>query len=74
VTDVHHEPHESHPGVPAPGAAGHDEPGPPQTDDIVIDAALRDLAAVPEEDLDGQLAAGEHVQRTLQSRLADLGG
>ncbi len=47
---------------------------PPQTDDIVIDAALRDLAAVPDDDLDGQLAAGEHVQRTLQSRLADLGG
>ena len=53
-----------------PGA----DAGPPQTGGIVIDAALRDLAAVPEDDLDGQLAAGEHVQRTLQSRLADLGG
>ncbi len=47
---------------------------PPETGDIVIDAALRDLAAVPDEDLDGQLAAGEQVQRTLQSRLGDLGG
>ncbi len=57
-----------HGRVPTPESA------PPQTDDIVIDSALRDLAAVPEHDLDGQLAAGEHVQRTLQSRLADLGG
>ena len=54
-------------------ATGH-EAAPPETGDIVIDAALRDLAAVPEEDLDGQLAAGEHVQRTLQSRLSDLCG
>jgi hypothetical protein len=46
---------------------------PPETGDIVIDAALRDLADVAEEDLDGQLAAGEQVQRTLQSRLSDLG-
>jgi hypothetical protein len=47
---------------------------PPETGDIVIDSALGDLAAVPDEDLDGQLEAGEHVQRTLQARLADLGG
>ena len=56
------------------GTAGACASAPPRTDDIVIDAALRDLAAVPDDDLDGQLAAGEHVQRTLQSRLADLGG
>ena len=54
-------------GARRPGAA-------PETGDAVIDAALRDLAAVAPEDLDGRLAAGEHVQRTLQSRLADLGG
>lgn len=45
----------------------------PETGDIVVDAALRDLAAVPPEDLDGQQAAGEHVQDTLRSRLGDLG-
>ncbi|PKW28307.1 hypothetical protein [Phycicoccus duodecadis] len=46
----------------------------PETGDILVDAALRDLAAVPTDDLDGQLAAGEHVQQTLRSRLGDLGG
>ncbi|MBD3784722.1 MAG: hypothetical protein IE926_17525 [Micrococcales bacterium] len=46
----------------------------PETGDIVIDSALGDLAAVPTDDLDGQLAAGEEVQRTLRSRLGDLGG
>jgi hypothetical protein len=40
----------------------------------VVDAALRDLAAAPTEDLDAQLATGEAVHRTLQSRLSDLGG
>ncbi|GAA4389015.1 hypothetical protein GCM10023153_04880 [Ornithinibacter aureus] len=48
--------------------------GPPETGDIVIDAALRDLANTPEGDLDGQLEAGEAVHRTLQGRLTDLGG
>ena len=47
---------------------------PPQTGDPVIDAALRDLADAPVADLDAQLAAGEAVHRTLQSRLTDLGG
>ncbi|QIM21059.1 hypothetical protein G7075_07805 [Phycicoccus sp. HDW14] len=47
---------------------------PPETGDIVIDSALGALAAVPEEDLDARLAAGEEVQRTLRSRLGDLGG
>ncbi|MBM6403702.1 hypothetical protein JQN72_05540 [Phycicoccus sp. CSK15P-2] len=46
---------------------------PPETGDIVVDAALRDLAAVPDDALDDQLEAGEHVQRTLRSRLGDLG-
>lgn len=63
------EEHDGHPaGAPDPAL---DEA--PQTGDEVIDAALRDLAAVPDDDLDGRLAAGEHVQRTLQARLSDLG-
>ena len=49
-------------------------PAPPETGDIVIDAALRDLAAASADDLDTQLASGEAVHRTLQSRLSDLGG
>jgi hypothetical protein len=48
--------------------------GPPETGDIVIDAALQDLAAATDDDLDAQLEAGEAVHRTLQSRLSDLGG
>ncbi|MBM6399389.1 hypothetical protein [Phycicoccus sonneratiae] len=56
-----------------PDAAAEGE-APPETGDIVIDSALGDLAAVPEDDLDGRLAAGEEVQRTLRSRLGDLGG
>ena len=65
--------HPEHPSPAAPtGVAG---PGaPPETGDIVIDSALRDLAAAPADDLDAQLEAGEAVHRTLQSRLSDLGG
>jgi hypothetical protein len=48
--------------------------GAPETGDLVIDASLRDLAAVPEDDLDAQIERGEQVQRTLQGRLGDLGG
>jgi hypothetical protein len=48
--------------------------GPPETGDIVIDAALRDLADTAADDLDGQLSTGEAVHRTLQGRLGDLGG
>ncbi len=55
---------------PAPEAAESDAP---ETGDLVIDAALRDLAATPADDLDAQIEAGENVQRTLQSRLGDLG-
>ncbi|KGN32676.1 hypothetical protein N802_16665 [Knoellia sinensis KCTC 19936] len=40
----------------------------------MIDAALRDLAAASEDDLDAQIEKGEQVQRTLQGRLSDLGG
>ncbi len=47
---------------------------PPETGDLVIDAALGDLAAAPTDDLDAQLDTGEAVHRTLQARLADLGG
>ncbi len=43
------------------------------TGDLVIDAALRDLAAVGPTDLDGHVAAAEALQRTLQARLANLG-
>ncbi|QKE84982.1 hypothetical protein [Arthrobacter sp. NEB 688] len=46
----------------------------PETGDPAIDATLRELAAVPADDLDGRLAAGEEVQRTLRGRLGDLGG
>ncbi len=49
-------------------------PTAPETGDLVIDAALRDLAVTAPEDLDAQIEAGERVQRTLQSRLGDLGG
>ena len=57
----------------------HDRPDdtvepPPETGDLVIDAALRDLASAPADDLDAQLESGEAVHRTLQSRLGDLGG
>ncbi|HYN66104.1 MAG TPA: hypothetical protein VES93_04390 [Ornithinibacter sp.] len=72
---------EQHPGStpgdvtvqPPPGGAPT-EGAPPETGDIVIDAALRNLAAAPDDDLDAQLEAGEAVHRTLQSRLSDLGG
>ena len=48
--------------------------GAPETGDLVIDAALRDLADTPDDDLDAQIERGEQVQRTLQGRLSDLGG
>lgn len=46
---------------------------PPETGDIVVDATLRDLAAVDGTDLPGMLAAGESVHATLTARLSDLG-
>jgi len=46
----------------------------PETGDLVIDAALRELADAPAADLDAQIELGEQVQRTLQGRLSDLGG
>ena len=55
-------------------ATGLSTPEPPQTGDIVVDAALAELAGTDPDDLDAQLVAGESVQRTLQARLADLGG
>lgn len=60
--------------VPVEGEDGQVTATTPETGDLVIDAALADLAAAEPEDLDAQIAAGEQVQRTLQSRLADLGG
>ncbi|MDT0215377.1 hypothetical protein Q9R29_15905 [Rothia sp. ARF10] len=80
--------HDAHPGSDEPETAGEtvdtgstDEveaptqsaPA-PETGDLVIDAALRDLAEAPEDDLDAQVERGEQVQRTLQGRLSDLGG
>ena len=63
-----------HPAGPPSPAGAPTAGAPPETGDIVIDAALRDLAAAPDDDLDAQLEAGEAVHRTLQSRLSDLGG
>ncbi len=63
--------------APAPGGAvtsARPDPDAPETGDLVIDAALRDLAAAPADDLDAQIERGEQVQRTLQGRLGDLGG
>ncbi|QBF45743.1 hypothetical protein [Janibacter limosus] len=45
----------------------------PQTGDLVVDATLRDLAAVDPTDLDAVLTAGESVHATLTARLSDLG-
>ena len=61
--------------------AGPEDVGPPpdildrpETGDLVIDAVIGDLAACSPTDLDDLVDAGERVQRTLQGRLADLGG
>lgn len=59
------------PTPPMPGGEAR-EPA-PETGDIVVDAALRDLAAVDEADLDAILAAGDSVHGTLTARLSDLG-
>ena len=79
MTEQHHDPH--HDPQPDPqdegrgaGPAGGTAEPPPETGDLVIDAALRDLASAPADDLDAQLESGEAVHRTLQSRLGDLGG
>lgn len=45
----------------------------PETGDLVVDGALRDLAAVDADDLDATLTAGEAVHSTLTARLSDLG-
>ncbi len=54
-------------------SATHDAGPAPETGDLVIDAALRDFAAVDPSDLDAGLAAGEAVHATLTARLSDLG-
>lgn len=61
--------------TPAPRAMPSlpDDGSTPQTGDLVVDAALRDLAAVDPTDLDAVVAAGESVHATLTSRLSDLG-
>lgn len=43
------------------------------TGDLLVDAALRDLAAVAPSDLDGHIETAESLQRTLQARLSNLG-
>ena len=74
MTEQHHDSPAGEKPVPRPPAGAPTAGAPPETGDIVIDAALRDLAAAPDDDLDAQLEAGEAVHRTLQSRLSDLGG
>ena len=63
------------PGAPGEPAeqADHDDLRAVMTGDIVIDAALQDLAAVEATDLDGHIEAAEALQRTLQGRLANRG-
>ncbi|KRE40086.1 hypothetical protein [Knoellia sp. Soil729] len=62
------------PAPPEATPAAATEHAAPETGDLVIDAALRDLADTPDDDLDAQIERGEQVQRTLQGRLSDLGG
>lgn len=60
-----------------PAAAGRSARGDSEgarTGDLVIDAALSELLDLPVDDLDGQVAAGDRLQRTLHERLSDLGG
>ena len=70
------------PRVPTPAATQAQSAAPaqaadpsatPETGDLVVDAALTDLAAVDPRDLDEVLAAGDSVHATLTSRLSDLG-
>ena len=70
-------------GRPAPGPTGDAvhldteaapvDTGAALTGDLVIDAALGELLAQGPDDLDGQVAAGERLQRALHERLSDLG-
>jgi hypothetical protein len=72
VTEQHHG---STAPDPDPAGLPNEPPtAPPETGDLVIDAALSDLAATDPDDLGAQLEAGERVDQTLRSRLADLGG
>jgi hypothetical protein len=68
------EPGPEQPPPPEPATTATADEGAPETGDLVIDAALRDLADTPAADLDGQIERGEQVQRTLQGRLSHLGG
>jgi hypothetical protein len=45
----------------------------PQTGDLVVEAALRELDQVDPADLDAVLAVSEGVLQTLQERLRDIG-
>lgn len=57
------------------GQADSTPPAPtvPETGDVVVDAALRDLAAVDPHDLDATMTAAGSLHATLTSRLSDLG-
>ena len=57
----------------APAADGSPTDEVLDTGDLVVDAALRDLARLDPDDLDGHIEAAESLQRTLQGRLANLG-
>lgn len=46
----------------------------PQTGDLVIDAALQELAAADPDRPDQVLEAGGRLEAALRSRLTDLGG
>ncbi|HRC41807.1 hypothetical protein [Nostocoides sp.] len=47
---------------------------PPHTGDLVIDAALQELAAAQAADVDAVLAAGSALESVLRARLGDLAG
>ena len=59
------------PPVPAPPSPA--DLAAPQTGDLVVEAALRELDQVDPADLDAVLAASEGVLPTLQERLRDIG-
>lgn len=60
--------------------ASHEQPehdgtgAAPETGDLLVDGATRDLAATDPADLDAVADAGDGVHTTLQARLRDLDG
>ncbi len=47
---------------------------PPATGDLVVDAAMAELAALDPNDLDGLARAGAEVERVLRGRLGGMPG